>query len=365
VTRASPQRRRAALTLPASDLEYVLAGGDASLAELAGRRLLVTGGAGFFGTWLLECLAFANQETDLGCDVTALVLPRDVSSLAARYPDGLPGVRFVAADVCALDPAAWAAQLGRPGHFDAVIHAAIHVDAATLARNPIPTLDTAVDGTRRVLDLARASGARRFLFLSSGAVYGVQPPELPCIPEDFRGAPDCASADAVYAEGKRIGETMCACYHRTYGLETVLARCFAFVGPHLPLDRHFAIGNFLRDALAGGPVIVQGDGTPMRSYMHAADLTVWLLALLTRGSAGRAYNVGASRAVSIAEAARIVAATAGPGIKVDVRGTPTPGAPPPRYIPCVRRAGDELGLREGLSLEDAVERTVRWLRGRR
>ena len=350
------------MTLPTSDLEYVLAGADAAFAELGGRRLLVTGGAGFFGTWLVESIAFANQETHLGCDVTALVLPREAASLAARYPRGLPGVRFVGADMLGLDARELPGQLGRPASFDAVVHAAIHVDAATIAENPIPTLDTAVDGTRRVLDLARAAGARRFLFVSSGAVYGTQPPELGCIPEDFRGAPDCASADAVYAEGKRIGETMCACYHRAYGLEIAIARCFAFVGPHLPLDRHFAIGNFLRDALRGGPVVVEGDGTPMRSYMHAADLTVWLLALLTRGTPGRVYNVGASRAVSIAEVARLVASAAGSGVDVQVRGAARPGAPPSRYVPCVRRACDELRLREGLPLDDAVERTMRWLR---
>jgi nucleoside-diphosphate-sugar epimerase len=213
-----------------------------------------------------------------------------------------------------------------------------------------------------VLDLARVSGAQRLLFLSSGAVYGAQPPDVVEIAEDFRGAPDCASADAVYAQGKRAGEAMCAGYHREFGLETVVARCFAFVGPHLPLDKHFAIGNFLRDALSGGPVVVRGDGTPLRSYMHAADLTAWLLALLTRGTAGRAYNVGASRAASIAEVARVVAAAAGPAVGVDVRGTPVPGAPPSRYVPSVRRAHDELGLREGLTLAEAVERTVAWLR---
>jgi dTDP-glucose 4,6-dehydratase len=354
--------KRAALTLPASDLEYVLAAADSAFAELGGRRLLITGGAGFFGTWVIESIAFANRETDLGCDVTALVLPHEVAPVAARYPHGLTGVRFVGADIREIDPLHLPGQLGRPAAFDAVVHAAIYVDAATIVQNPIPTLDTAVDGTRRVLDLARATGARRFLFVSSGAVYGAQPADLVCMPEDFQGAPDCASADAVYAEGKRIGETMCACYHRAYGLETVIARCFAFVGPHLPLDRHFAIGNFLRDALHGGPVVVNGDGTPLRSYMHAADLVVWLLTLMTRGTAGRVYNVGASRAVSIAEVARLVATAAGPGIQVEVRGTPTPGALPSRYVPCVERARDELGLREGLSLSEAVERTIRWLR---
>jgi nucleoside-diphosphate-sugar epimerase len=350
------------MTLAVSDLDYVLASGADAVAALRDRRLLVTGGAGFFGTWLIESLAFANGEISLGCEVTALVLPREETLVAARYPDGLPGVRFVPADILTVDAELVSAHLGHAAAFDAVVHAAIYVDAATIGHNPMPTFDTAVVGTRRVLDLARASGAQRFLFVSSGAVYGVQPPEVPQISEDFCGAPDCASADAVYAQGKRAGEAMCVGYQRQFGLETIIARCFAFVGPHLPLDKHFAIGNFLRDALNGGPVVVRGDGTPLRSYMHAADLTAWLLALLTRGAAGRAYNVGASHAVSIAEVARLVATAAGSTVEVDVRGTPAPNVPPSRYVPAVRRACDELGLREGLTLSEAVDRTVSWLR---
>jgi dTDP-glucose 4,6-dehydratase len=346
--------------LATADLDHVLAGLGPRLAALHRTRIFVTGGTGFVGSWLIESIAYANRTTQLGCEVTALVLPEEAHSERAEGLRRLRGVQVVLGDVrrLALRDNEVRASVARS--FDAVIHAAIHVDATTIAHDPIPTLDSAVDGTRSVLEFARVIQARRFLFVSSGAVYGAQPPSLDQLDEAFAGAPQPFSADAVYAEGKRIGETMCACYARSYGLEAIVARCFAFVGPRLPLDRHFAMGNFIRDALAGGPIIVQGDGMAVRSYLHAADLTVWLLALLCDGAPGRAYNVGSPAGVAIGDVANLVAAAAGPRVRVEVRGTATPGVPPNRYVPSVQRAQDELGLTVGLSLPESIMRTLTW-----
>ena len=159
----------------------------------------------------------------------------------------------------------------------------------------------------------------------------------------LRRRPDALDPHSAYAEGKRVAEYLAGVYHRQHGLPVKIARGFAFLGPYLPLDVHFAAGNFLRDGLRGGPVRVGGDGTPYRSYLYAADLAVWLWTLLFRAAPCRPYNVGAEEAVSIAELARCIAAHFGVGVQV--ARPAVPGRPAERYVPAARRAREELGLR--------------------
>ena len=146
------------------------------------------------------------------------------------------------------------------------------------------------------------------------------------------------------------------------GLDVTVARLFAFVGPYLPLDRHFAIGNFVADALAGRSILVRGDGSPVRSYMYAADMAVWLwVMLLHERAAGATFNVGSERSISIAETARLVAAQCGAEMDVTVLGGANRGAGD-RYVPSTRRARDELGVSEIVGLPEAVRRTLAWSR---
>src|SRR5581483_2337267 len=214
-------------------------------------------------------------------------------------------------------------------------------------------------GTERVLQFAAACGARRFLLTSSGAVYGRQPPEITHLPEDWNGSPDPLDPASVYGESKRAAELLCALY-QTGGLECKIARCWAFCGPHLPLDRHFAIGNFIADVLAGRPIQIQGDGTPRRSYLYAADLAVWLWTILFRAPALVPFNVGSAHDVSILELARSVAATLNPQTEIRVGREPLPGAAPMRYVPSVDRAREVLGLRQNIGLEECIRKTAEW-----
>jgi dTDP-glucose 4,6-dehydratase len=226
--------------------------------------------------------------------------------------------------------------------------------------SPLASFQTAIAGTERVLGLAALRGARKLLLTSSGAVYGTQPPDCERLSEQYLGAPRPEDVSAGYGHGKRAVEYLCSTAAAQTDLEVKIARCFAFVGPLLPLDRNFAIGNFVRDALYRDHIDVSGDGTARRSYLYAADLAVWLWTILVSGHSGRPYNVGSEAELSISDLARLVATVVRPGISVRVAHEAAPGVPPTRYVPSTARAASELGLRERVVVDDAVRRTVDW-----
>jgi dTDP-glucose 4,6-dehydratase len=282
------------------------------------------------------------------------VLSRDPDEALRRLPSfrDARGVSLWKGDVRNFSPP--------PGNFDLVIHGAAESSQQGHLGDHRHMFDTIVDGTRATLGLARSAGARSYLLLSSGAVYGVQPSALSHVPEDFAGAPALGDARSAYGEGKRAAEVLAAVERDRSGISVRVARCFAFVGPHLSLDIHFAIGNFVRDAMGRGPIRIQGDGTAVRSYLYMADLAVWLWTLALHPDARGAYNVGSEEPMSTLEVARLVADVCSPGKPIEVLGKPLPGARPQRYVPSTALARDTLGLRELVSVREGVKRLVSW-----
>jgi nucleoside-diphosphate-sugar epimerase len=199
---------------------------------------------------------------------------------------------------------------------------------------------------------------RRALYVSSGAVYGRQPADVAQIPEDAAFACDALHPGSAYGEAKRAAEQWCLQYGQQHDIAIPVARCFAFVGATLPLDGHFAIGNFIRDALAGQTIQVSGDGSPLRSYLYGADLAIWLLTLLLQGQHGRACNVGADQALSIAELAHQVRDTLAPAAAVHIARGHDDKAGRNRYIPSIQRARHELALDAWTPLEEAIRLTA-------
>jgi dTDP-glucose 4,6-dehydratase len=246
------------------------------------------------------------------------------------------------------------------GEFTHVIHAATTPYPLAPGVSRYQVFNQDVVGTRRILDFARQKRIRRLLFTSSGAVYGRQPPDLSHVPEDWPGAPSPLDVGSGYGQAKRASEFLCATFGIEFGFEVVIARLFAFVGPYLPLDSIFAVGNFVRDAMRGGPIRIQGDGTPYRSYLYAADMATWLWVLLLQGSPSEAYNVGSEEAVTIFDLATRVAGVRELNCPVEVGARAEPGQTPSRYVPDVGKAARELGLRAHIGLDEGIARYLTW-----
>lgn len=333
-----------------NDLDHILAHTRPLWEDLRGQRLFLTGGTGFFGRWLLESFACANRELGLGAEVVVLSRNPERFRTKARDLCATAAIHFHQGDI---------RDFSFPnGEFPFIIHGATDIASPLGQREPLQQFDTIVEGTRRTLDFAIQAHCRAFLLISSGAVYGIQPPALTHMPESYLGGPNTLEPVSTYAEGKRTAELLCALYHqRRPNLEPKIARCFAFVGPYLPLDAHFAIGNFMRDALAGSPIRVNGDGTPYRSYLYAADLAIWLWTILFRASACRPYNVGSEDARTIADMARVVATAAG-DCPVEIARRAGGQQTASRFVPQTDRARTELHLEAWTHLETAVARTL-------
>jgi len=335
----------------AEDLDYILTRTRDLWEELRNQRIFITGGTGFFGCWVLESFAWANDKLHLNAE--ALVLTRNYEAFLKKAPHLAtdPAIKIHVGNVRNFEFPG--------GKFSHIIHAATETNVKLDNPTPLRMFETSTEGTRHALAFAHACGARKFLLTSSGAVYGKQPSNLKHIPEDYYGAPDITDLNAAYGHGKRAAEFLCVAYSEQFNIAVKLARCFAFVGPYLPLDSGFAIGNFIRDALQDKPIQVKGDGTPYRSYLYAADLAIWLWTILFKGQSGRPYNVGSENDLTIQELSNIVA-KALPHIDVQIAKTFVPGKLAERYVPSTHRAQTELGLKSVIQLSEAIKRTVRW-----
>jgi len=337
--------------LPAEDLAHILTQAQASFASLKNANLFITGGTGFFGHWLLE--SFLHTNAALNLNARATVLTRSAPAFTTKSPHIAtnPAITLLEGDI-----RTFAFPTEPHTH---ILHAATDSGGSQTARPAYELAESILEGTRRVLQFAQATGATRLLYTSTGAVYG-RSTTLLHTPETYPGAPDPLLLQSSYDEAKRMAEHLCIAYSANTPLEPVVARCFAFVGPYLPLDQHFAIGNFIGAALANAPIHIKGDGTPRRSWLYMSDLAIWLWTLLTEAQPNRAYNVGSDEGYTIAEAARLTAATLNPTLPIQIDGIPNPAAALNSYVPDITRAQTELGLAVTIPLAEALRRTAAW-----
>jgi dTDP-glucose 4,6-dehydratase len=396
--------------LPEQDLDHVLTHAREAFLALRDARIFLTGGTGFFGHWLLESLLHADRALTLNVRVT--VLTRNVAAFRTVSPHiaSHPAITLLEGDI-----RTFAFPAEPHTH---IVHAATDSGGQQAGRSPAELYNDILNGTQRVLDFAHQTDATRLLYVSTGAVYGrsttlLHTPEtfpIPALPPySYEAAKRAAELLCINASSPHLGypETLgsglatpplgylepsgsgLATPHLGYpepsgsgligsqeegalapGFAPILARCFAFVGPRLPLDAHFAIGNFLSAAISNKPIHITGDGTPRRSWLYTADLAIWLWTLLTHGHPGRAYNVGSDEGMTIAQAAQLTQKTvtltsandllSQSGDRIQIDGTPDPTAPLNSYVPDISLARNELDLRVLVPLHEALRRTAAW-----
>lgn len=316
--------------------------------EVRNKSIFITGATGFFGKWLLESFLYVNKKLSLNARVCALSRNPEAFLKLNPFYKNEPSVSFIKGDIQDFDFPS--------GAFQFIIHAATDADAKLNDEDPLLMLDTITAGTKRILNFAKAQPLKSFLLTSSGAVYGKQPADIVYVKEDEGFFIDINNPASAYAEGKRIAELYCSIYNKQYNLPVKIARCFAFVGPYLPLDKHFAIGNFILNGLNNEDIIIKGDGSPYRSYLYAADLAIWLWTILLKGRNNIPYNVGSDEALSIKEVAEAVADNFRNNVNCIVLGKSSV-LPAQRYVPNVIKAMQELNLEVSIDLKNAIKRT--------
>lgn len=306
---------------------------ESLIDQLKNKTILITGGTGFFGKVLKEHFLKLSEEHKLNSKLI----------LTARNPIVDNRVTFVTSDV--------RNKLIIKDDIDYIIHAATPVANDNSEANEL--LEIIVNGTQSILQLAKEKKVKKFINISSGAVYGKQPSEVEKVPEEFIENVALFDRHNIYGSGKRIAENLVENFCRKNEIDFLTLRCFAFSGKHLPLDAQFAIGNFVRDAKEFGKITVKGDGSAIRSYLDSTDLAEWLVSALLSEVKNQTYNLGSDEEISIKDLASLVADLV-PGTTVEIQNTQTVGIKSNRYVPSVDRIKKEIKVVQKTNLKQSI-----------
>jgi nucleoside-diphosphate-sugar epimerase len=364
-------RHRAGATasdIVGSDLDSILDGAGPELAEIAGKKLLITGGAGFLGYYLVQAPLAWNQRADSDDRIDLTVLDshvRGVPDWLSRY-SAADGLTLVKHDVRQQLPADL-------GDFEYVIHAAGIASPTYYRQYPIETMDANVTGLRLLLDRvveARARGRRTagFLYFSSSEIYGDPSPDQIPTPETYRGNVSCTGPRACYDESKRYGETMCVNFARQHGVPATIARPFNNYGPGLKLTDRRLIPDLARDVLNGQDLTLFSDGSATRTFCYVTDAVTGYYKVLVNGRPGEPYNIGTEEPeISVGELAERITALARDlfgyqGKAVHRRSVEADYLVdnPSRRRPLIAKAQDELGYRPRVTLDEGLRRSLVW-----
>jgi len=331
--------------------EVITTGVQKVLANLGavnfrGRKVIVTGGAGFLGSWMCDILIAHGAEV-LCLDNLSSGRRENIANLISR-----PGFTFVEHDV--------SLPMTMVRHVDYVFHLASRASPLEFTGHPIEIIRANTIGTMNALDIARDHQAR-FLFTSTSEAYG-EPAVVPT-PETYRGNVSSTGIRGCYDESKRCGEATVMAYHRQYGLDVHIARIFNTYGPRMRADGIYGrvAPRFIQQALAGNPLTVFGKGEQTRSFTYVTDQVEGLLKLAASSAAsGKVVNIGNNSEVKVIDLARVVKEL------IDSTSTivfePLPPDDPTRRCPDIGLAHSLLGWMPRTGLEEGLRNTTTWFR---
>jgi UDP-glucuronate decarboxylase len=328
-------------TIVKSDLTTLhneVAGGTFS-----GKKMLVTGGAGFLGSWLCDFLAESKALVDC-VDDQSTGLMQNVDHLI-----GKSNFNFQKLDV----------TKGVEGSYDTILHLASHASPDEYQRHPIETLLVNSQGTQGLLELARKNDAL-FLYSSTSEIYG-NALIIPT-PESYWGNVSSIGPRSCYDEGKRFGEALIMAYYRAYGLDVRIVRIFNTYGPRLRADGFYgrALSRFIGQALSGSDITVHGNGEQTRSFCYVTDtVRAMLLTLNESRMKGEVVNVGSPHEVTILELAEKIKAITQSSSKITFQ--PRPVHDPQRRLPLLTRAKGILGWSPSVELDEGLRKTIEGL----
>jgi UDP-glucuronate decarboxylase len=351
-------------TVVAQDLAHIEAKLADELAMMEGKRVLLTGGAGFLGYYLVQALLHHNKQRT---PVSLTVLDNYLRGVPAWLTalEGDPQLTLIEHDITR--------PLPDLGDFDYIIHAASIASPKYYRKYPIETMDANVNGLRSLLEYSVAQQRKGrpiagFLYYSTSEIYGDPTPENIPTPESYRGNVSCTGPRACYDESKRYGETLCVNFARQYELPVTIARPFNNYGPGLKITDARVLPDFMRNVLAGEDIVMYSDGSPTRTFCYIADAVCGYYKILTRGRPGEAYNIGVEAPeISMAELAERVAAVARELIGYEGRVVRQKSADadyltdnPNRRCPVIAKAREELGYNPTISLDEGLRRSLVW-----